>query len=474
LVVWYGSRATYRHPIIKANTGIKLMRRAKRNDGHLPRNARPLEVEIMHIGGRGDGIGTASYTHKYETKEYTVFVPASLPGEIVRAQPLSINAQGIKARILELQRQSDDRQTPGCNSFPACGGCNFQHWSRPAIASWKQDLVAHFMSRHDLSPDDMRPMQSSPPASRRRATFQIKRLQDSAIVGFHERNSHHIVAPDGCVILEPALVDLQSALHDFASQHLDAGTVLTAHANLLDNGICVLLSGLAKWPSSLLAALTDWAGTPRFAGAPLARLSVGDGHTPMLLFAPTPAEIRFGDICIDPPAGAFLQATRHGEASLQAAVAEITTGASRVIDLFAGCGTLSVPLVSHLTHLLAVEQDGDSLATLKAGANKAKLGARVKTMQRDLMNAPIQPVDLDTFDAAIIDPPRNGAAAQCAELALSQIPVIAMVSCNPATFARDAETLTYSGYRLDWMQVIDQFLFSNHLEIVARFSKIKT
>ena len=448
------------------------MRRAKRNDGHLPRNAPPLEVEITHIGGRGDGVGTASYTHKYETDAHTVFVPTSLPGEIVLAQPLSINAQGIKTRILELVRQSEERQTPGCKSFPACGGCNFQHWSRPAIAHWKNNLVAHFLSRHDLSPGNIRPMQSSPPASRRRATFQIKRLHDSAIVGFHERNSHHIVAPDGCVILEPALIDLQSALEDFANTHLDPGNVLTAHANLLDNGLCVLLSGLDTWPSALLAALTDWAGKPCFAGASLARLSVDDGHTPMLLFAPTPAEIRFGDISIDPPAGAFLQATRHGEASLQAAVAEITAGASRVIDLFAGCGTLSVPLVSQLAHLLAVEQDSGSLAALKAGANKAKLGARVKTMQRDLMNAPMQPVDLDTFDAAIIDPPRNGAAAQCAELAQSNIPVIAMVSCNPATFARDAETLTYSGYRLDWMQVIDQFLFSNHLEIVARFTKI--
>lgn len=448
------------------------MRRTKRNDGQLPRNAPPLEVEITHIGGRGDGIGSASYTHKYETKTYTVFVPTSLPGEIVLAQPISINAQGIKARILELVRQSDERQPPGCNSFPACGGCNFQHWSRPAIASWKHDLVTHFLSRHDLEPGQMRPMQSSPPASRRRATFQVKRIKDSAIVGFHERNSHHIVAPDGCVILEPALIDLQSALHEFASTHLDAGNVLTAHANLLDNGLCVLLSGLDKWPSSLLAALTDWAGKPRFAGVPLARLSVNDGQVPMLLFAPTPAEIKFGDISIDPPAGAFLQATRHGEASLQAAVAEITAGASRVIDLFAGCGTLSVPLVNQLTHLLAVEQDEASLAALKAGANKAKLGARVKTMQRDLMNAPIQPVDLDHFDAAIIDPPRGGAAAQCAELAQSNIPVIAMVSCNPATFARDAEALTYGGYRLDWMQIIDQFSFSNHLEIVARFTKI--
>jgi 23S rRNA (uracil1939-C5)-methyltransferase len=450
------------------------MRRAKRNDGHLPRNASPLEVEIKHIGGRGDGVGTASYTHKYETKTHTVFVPASLPGEIVLAQPLSMNTQGIKARISELIRQSDERQTPECNSFPACGGCNFQHWSRPAIASWKIELVAHFLSRHDLKPDVIRPIQSSPPASRRRATFQIKRIKDTAIVGFHERNSHHIVAPDGCVILKPALVDLQSALHDFASAHFDAGTVLTAHANLLDNGLCVLLSGLDKWPSSLLAALTDWAGKPVFAGATLARLSVDDGHTPMLLFAPTPAEIRFGDITIDPPAGAFLQATRHGEASLQAAVAEITSGGSSVIDLFAGCGTLSLPLVSQLSHLLAVEQESDSLAALKAGANKAKFGARVKTMQRDLMNAPLLADELNHFDAAIIDPPRNGAAAQCTALAQSQIPVIAMVSCNPATFARDAETLAYGGYRLDWIQVIDQFLFSNHLEIVARFSKIST
>ena len=220
-----------------------------------------------------------------------------------------------------------------------------------------------------------------------------------------------------------------------------------------------------------MAALGEWA-----AGSGLARLSLLPSRAPgtpaIPLFAPIPPTLRFGEVTVTPPAGAFLQASHDGEAQLQAAVAEITDGAKSVADLFAGCGTLSLPLLGRLTRLLAAEQDKEALACLKAGADAIGLGARVIAHDTDLANAPLTPDQLTGFEAVIIDPPRGGAAAQCAQLALSNVPRIAMVSCNPATFARDAALLCDGGFSCDWLQIIDQFRMSNHIEIVAQFSRI--
>ena len=191
----------------------------------------------------------------------------------------------------------------------------------------------------------------------------------------------------------------------------------------------------------------------------------------MTLFAPEKPIISFGKIGVSPPPGTFLQATRDGEALLQAAVAEIIGPARQIVDLFAGCGTLSLPLLDQVVRLLAVEQNAIALSTLKAGADAAGLGGRVKIDARNLFDAPLTPNELTAFDKAILDPPRSGAAAQCQMLAESKISTVAMVSCNPSSFARDAGILANAGFKLNWIQVVDQFLFSNHLEIVGAFDR---
>jgi 23S rRNA (uracil1939-C5)-methyltransferase len=455
------------------------MRKHQRKDGRLPRNAPPLEVVIDHIGARGDGVGRATYTHNYATNEHQVFVPATLPTERVLVQPLSLSSQGIKARIIEFKDESQHRQSPSCNAFPACGGCSFQHWHPDSISQWKQDQVVHFLERADVWPGTIRPLHSSPLASRRRATFHIKRLANDVVAGFHERQGERIVYPDACTILHPDLAALLAALRQIAHTHFPVGVTVDALANMLDQGICLRLAinaggksdpALERSPA-FLAALGEWA-----AGSGLARLSLlpsGAPGTPAIpLFAPIPPTLRFGEVTVTPPAGAFLQASHDGEAQLQAAVAEITDGAKSVADLFAGCGTLSLPLLGRLTRLLAAEQDKEALACLKAGADAIGLGARVIAHDTDLANAPLTPDQLTGFEAVIIDPPRGGAAAQCAQLPLSNVPRIAMVSCNPATFARDAALLCDGGFSCDWLQIIDQFRMSNHIEIVAQFSRI--
>jgi 23S rRNA (uracil1939-C5)-methyltransferase len=454
-------------------------RSAKSNQmaGRLPRNAPPIEVTISHIGGRGDGIAKALYTHNYSEAEHDVFVPASLPGERLLVQPLSLTSQGIKARIIELYTPSPDRHSPRCDAFPACGGCRFQHWDETKISSWKSALVANFLDRAKIKAGTIRPLYSSPLKSRRRASFHLKCIADGAIVGFREHMGQHIVSPDGCAVLHPNLLALQDALQDFASAHLPAGFAADAHANLLDrstgnekdSNICLYIepiSGAQPWSPDMLAKLGDWAASIR-----LARLSVTDHGSPMTLFAPEIPVVQFGKIGVSPPPGAFLQATRDGEAMLQNAIAEIAGSARQIVDLFAGCGTLSLPLLDNITNLLAVEQSEDALAALKFGVDAAGIGGRVKTASRNLFDAPLMPDELEGFDMAILDPPRSGAAAQCQMLAQSGIATIAMVSCNPASFARDAAILTESGFQLEWVQVIDQFSFSNHLELIGAFRR---
>lgn len=503
------------------------MARQQRKDGRLPRNAAPIEVEIDHIGGRGDGVGRASYTHNYQTREHAVFVPAALPGERVLVQPLSINSQGIKSRIIEMLAPSAERQTPDCGVFPACGGCKFQHWGDDAVRSWKEELALGFIGRANLTPATIRPLVTSPMASRRRAVFHLKRLAGSVAAGFQERQGVHIITPQGCSILEPDVLAILDEVSDFAATHFPVGTAVDLHVNKLDRGLCLYFTGPDQWSPALMAALAAWASDEtRPDDAPvIARVTVRDGGAgatnmsaannagekpaiksasnqggksggksgrkpngrwaskarkpqknaapalPMMLYAPTPPVLRFGTIGITPPPGAFLQATRHGEAHLQAAIAEITDGAKYVADLFAGCGTLSLPLLPQLAGLMAAEQDPDALAALKNGADAAGLGAVVTTRATDLAAAPLLASEMKKCDAVILDPPRGGAAAQCSQLAESRVPVIAMVSCNPASFARDAALLVAGGYRFDWLQLIDQFRMTNHVELVAKFSR---
>ena len=431
--------------------------------GKLPRNAAPVELTISHVGGRGDGVGRAPYKHNHITDEHSVFVPATLAGEQVVATPVAISGQGIRAVLHEIITPSPERREPDCAAFPACGGCSFQHWRDESVTAWKQDLVTGFLARAGVPCPEITPPHVAPRRARRRATFHLKRLAGGVAAGFLERGSDRIITPQDCSILDPALITLLSHLSELADSRFPVGVSIDAQANMLDNGICLLLSGPDGWHDRILEDLAGWA-----ADRGLARLSVAEGDGgPLTLLAPAPPVIRLGPVAVTPPPGAFLQATTDAEAALQQAVAGIVGGASRVTDLFAGCGTLGLPLLKGLSRLTAAESDTAALAAMKAAVDAAGLGARLDCIEADLMRAPLTADLFGDVEAVIIDPPRAGASAQCEILATTAVPAIAMVSCNPASFARDAAILVAGGYRLNSLQIIDQFRFSSHVEIVA-------
>ena len=425
----------------------------------MPRPSELVEVAIEQIGAQGDGIGRIGTT--------PVYVPLALPGERWRVQLLDRRGAGFAARPLEVLAEAE-RQSPPCRHFGACGGCQLQHLRPADYLLWQQRTVERALARRGLHDVAVAPVQPTPPESRRRIRLAFSRAGGRLRLGFRERAGRQVVETAECPIAQPALVALVPALRSLLGRLTMAAqggeVLLTAGASGLD----LLLQ------TTLAPQLADREALAGFAaGQDLARLC----WRPDACAAAEPIAARravtvdFAGITVAIPPGAFLQASVPAEQAIRAAVADAIGPARRLADLFAGCGTLGLPLAAAGRTVAACDSDPTALAAAAAAAHAAGSAARFSTMPRDLEHAPLAASELQRLDAVILDPPRAGARAQAAALAASPVPQIAMVSCDPATFARDARSLVDGGYRLLWVRPIDAFLWSSQIELVAAFTR---
>lgn len=400
-----------------------------------------MRVTIERLGHLGDGVAPGP-----------VFVPLTLPGEEVEID----DATGS----LRILTPSPHRVRPPCVHFKSCGGCALQHASDDFVAEWKVEVVRTALAAQGLEAE-MRPIVTSPPRSRRRATLAGKRTKKGVIVGFHARGSETVVAVPECQLLHSGLTGCLPALEEITALGASRKGTLDLALTLSEAGVDVAVSGAKPMDAALFAALGALAEQQD-----LARLSWNSD----LVAERRPPLQRMGRALVSPPPGAFLQATAEGEAALVKAVRAAVGGARNMADLFAGCGTFSLPLAEQ-AEIHAVEGEAALLAALDQGWRRAEGLRRVTTEARDLFRRPLMPDELARFDAVVIDPPRAGAEAQVAQIAASAVPVVAMVSCNPVSFARDAGVLVKAGFTLDWVQVVDQFRWSPHVELAARFMR---
>ena len=354
---------------------------------------------------------------------------------------------------------SPDRVTPPCRHFRSCGGCQLQHASDGFLANWKQEVVRTALAAHGISAD-FHPIHTSPPQSRRRATLAVRRTKKGAMAGFHARASDTIIEIPDCRLLHPDLMRALPVACDLAltGASRKGGIAVTMTRSLA--GLDIAATGGKPLDGPLRIALAGLVQRHD-----LARLA-WDDEVVVTLRAP---EQLFGSARVTPPPGAFLQATAEGEAALLAETETILTGARRIVDLFSGCGTFALPLARG-AEVHAVEGGAAMTDALDRGWRAAPGLRSVTTEARDLFRRPLLPDELSRFDAAVIDPPRAGAEAQIATLARARLPRIAYVSCNPATFARDAKTLLSHGYAMGPVRVVDQFRWSTHVELVAGFA----
>jgi 23S rRNA (uracil1939-C5)-methyltransferase len=400
------------------------------------------QFTITRLGHQGDGIADGP-----------VYAPRTLPGEIV-----SGTLVGQQVTDIRVETPSEHRVKAPCRHYKACGGCQLQHASDTFVADWKMQIVRKALMAQDLEAP-LRPIHTSPERSRRRATIAVRRTKKGTLAGFHGRASDTITEIPDCRLLDPTFIAAIPVAEALANLGASRKGVLAVTLTLSEAGLDVAVTGGKPLDGPLELALAQ--ATEKHG---MARLSWDDE---VIAMRHAPVQ-RFGAAGVTPPPGAFLQATKDGEKALLKAISEATRGAKRIVDLFAGSGTFSLPLAES-AEVHAVEGEAAMIEALDQGWRRAQGLKRVTTEARDLFRRPLMPDELKSFDAIVLDPPRAGAEAQVDEIAQAQRPVIAYVSCNPVTFARDAKTLVNAGYTLEWVQVVDQFRWSTHTELAARF-----
>ena len=417
-------------------------------------------LHIESVGVRGDGIAH----HQGER----VFLPFTAPGDVVRARIGARHGEGRDGEVLTLVTQGA-RAAPRCAHFGTCGGCALQHLSDAAYAEAKLAWLTTALRQRGVTAERVHPLRTLAPGTRRRARWAIERPRQAAApvrIGFHARASHRIVDMRECAVLHPALVALVAPLRALAELLLARGEAGAASATLADAEIDLLLDLAAPPPLGALEAMATFART-----RDLARLAwrLRDGAV-VPVAQHRPVRATFAGVAVDLSQDGFLQASAAADQAIASCVIDSVGDARRVADLFAGIGTFTFPLAARAA-VHAVEGDAAALAALRAAADRAGLAGRIGCERRDLEARPLAPEELARFDAVVFDPPRAGAAAQSRALAGSKVPRIVAVSCNQATFARDARALVDGGYRLAAVQPIDSFVWSPHLELVARFER---
>lgn len=422
------------------------------------------ELTIDALGGEGDGIASLPDGNK-------IFVPLALPGERVRVR--LPGEGGGKAVLDAVLKPSPDRADPVSPHFGACGGCSIQHLAMEPYRDWKRGLLLTALSHAGIATDAVGPLVSVPPGSRRRATWFARRGSDGKVaIGFLARASHDIVDMRECPVLAPQLVALLAPLRDLLSRMLPPGGRAEVVANLLDTGVDLLLrmpGTLAPPLRQMLAGFATQRGLARLSWQAIVRPGAAASAWQPIVER-HPARIQIGKVAVALPPGAFLQATRQAEEILVGETVAAVAGAKRVADLFCGAGAFSFPLAAR-SQVHAVDGDKGLVAALRHAADAAGLGSRVTTDVRDLIKRPLVADELKKFDAVVFDPPRAGASSQAGRITAARIPVVVAVSCNPATFARDAKLLIDGGYVMEKVVPVDQFLWTAHLELVAVFRR---
>lgn len=407
------------------------------------------QIDIASMGAQGDGVSARG-----------VFVPLTLPGERV-----SVAGGGERAELIAVEISSGERVTAPCPHFGACGGCALQHWASEPYLAWKLDQVRIALARVRLE-TDVRLAFAAAPGTRRRVALHARREGRRVSLGFKARRSWRVVPIETCIIADPPLVRALPALRRLAEPFLSSPkSAPTLHVTSTASGLDIDVTGVERpGPSAdarvrvaMIAAESD-----------IARVTLA-GET---IYQARQVVTRFGLASVALPPGAFLQATAEAEATMARLVVEGVRGARKVADLFCGLGAFAFPMATTAS-VLAADSSGPAIAALKSALATAPGLKPISAQVRDLERRPLLEEDLKGVEAAVFDPPRAGAATQAAQFGSSGLSRVIAVSCHPATFARDARIMADQGFDLEHVDLVDQFLWSPHIELVALFSRTR-
>ena len=406
-------------------------------------------LTIQRLGAQGDGIA--------DTPRGPVFVPLALPGETVTA---AINKD--RADLIAVIEASPERVEPACRHFGTCGGCSLQHMEARAYQAFKRGTLVTALRQRGIDVE-VAELVACPPASRRRVTWTAQRAESGIVLGYRKAMSHEIVDIEEDPIALPAIEKAIPLVRELAALLAPGRDAFKLLVTATDSGLDIAVTGTGPLAEARRQRATQFAIANR-----LARLSV-EGE---IVVEPIKPRVMVGDVPVNPPSGAFLQAVAEAEDTMAGLVTAHLAKAKRVADLFAGIGTFALRLAKNsMVH--AVEGEASALVALDRAFRHGQGLKTVTHERRDLFRRPLTRKELAAYDGLVFDPPRAGAEDQARQIARSDVRYVAAVSCNPATLARDLAILVEGGYRLLSVTPIDQFLWSHHVEAVALLEKPK-
>ena len=416
----------------------------------------PMELLVERLGARGDGIA--------EHGGEPVFLPFTVPGDRVRARLGARRGGGREGRVIELLNSGKGRADPPCAHFGRCGGCALQHLDRDSYEAVKLGALHRALERVGIDPGLVQQLRVVAPA-RRRTRLRLVRPRDprlSARVGFRERFRHDLVDLRECPVLEPGLFTLVDALRRIAGDVMQAGRAAEVTLTRTDSGVDVLIEAEERPELSALEPLAGFAEN-----CDLARIVWRSPGEEILVVERRPVRVLLSGVAVAYPPGAFLQASEAAETFLVEEVLAAVGPRRPVLDLFAGLGTFTFALAT-AGPVHAVEgEERAATALARAAADRRSITVE----RRDLARDPLPPEALAGYAAAVFDPPRAGATRQAAALAAAALKTVVAVSCNPATYARDAAQLIAGGFRLARIVPVDQFVWTPHLELAPVFRR---
>lgn len=413
------------------------------------------------MGAGGDGVALIG--------EEKLFVPFGVTGDVLDVTLVDEKAKYKTAKINEIIEPSVHRAEPICQHFGVCGGCRLQHINSEFYKKFQKKHVETTLQHRGFENLEIGDVKISPLRSRRRARFNAVKIKGKLTLGLSEKAQHKLFDLKECPVMKDEITELVPSLRRFLNKILKNQDKMAIQVTLCENGLDVVFESKGEPDLDLRMEIASFAELND-----IARISWFDNglKKPQYerLCERRKPFVRFGSRKVMTPPGSFLQATKEGEAALSRIALSFLKNCENIVDIFAGCGTFGVAALSRL-NVHAVEYSVEMTNALRDSANLLKGTKKLTTEIRDLYLRPLNEFELNEFDGAIIDPPRAGAKAQVEEVIRSSITKIVMISCNPATFARDARMLVDAGFKMGTVTPVDQFLYSPHLEIIACFER---
>lgn len=419
------------------------------------------EEIIMIIQGTVKSLGMdADGLVEHEGEKY--YVPYTAPGDIVEFEIIK-EKRRTRIQLTQIITPSPIRTSPPCSHFGSCGGCKLQHVSSEFYLEFKMQQLMRALNFHGVVPEEVRPVHIIPEHKRRRISLTFAHRFEGMVLGYVRRQSKHIIDVQQCFLIRPEIEELLPKLRNFLRTlfpHRESGYVdIIASQTGLD--VNVKTGYLKKLSLEQSELFNQFASENN-----LARLSL-NYRAVITLREPV---VQFSGVDVTVEAGKFLQASDEADEFMLACVEEyMPPNISYGLDLFSGRGTFTF-LLAQKGAVDAFECEQDAINAMQTAAKKANLNVNV--VKRDLFTYPLQKEELDKYDFIMVDPPRAGALQQVEHIGQSTLKDLVYISCNPASFARDAQVLVQHGFVLNSVTPLDQFLWSEHLEVIAKFSRV--